>query len=339
MSITRTATRHSTAVDPTRSARPTAAHTHAPTRTTSRPRLDGRVLIDLSAVGVAATSTAEAFEPTTQKTDLAHVARMASAAHDAGTDLVVLGPNFRLASGRKHAPDAWLDPALAVRRLGATATGAGITPCVAVGHRDIAAAASLGGVARKSRWKALAVRAAVDPFGVQDADELTRELLPAVAAGLGARDTERPLLLTHATSTAQAEVAGRHADIVRIHARDAAAARVLREAVNAGAREVGRAPSSIRVLLDVRVVLSQDAAAARERVLLLDALASPDEHAPLDAIGSVAEVAAQLETWVREGVCDGAVLVPGSLQADTSATLHRLLPALAEGAVFGAARP
>lgn len=312
----------------------TAVRAARDTKLAKRAALGGRVLIDLSATGVAPSTVAEVFDR--QKTDLKKVARIATAAYDAGTDLVLLGPAFRLASGRKHATDGWLDPAVAVRRLGAVAKSAGVSPALAVSAKDVPAAVSLAGVARESGWAALDVRAAVDPFGVDDADETTADMVPAVAAGLGTGEN-RPLLIAHATTPVQAHVAGLHADILRVHAKTPAGAAKLRAIALKAAAVAGRDADALRVLVEVRVVLSQDAAAARERVYLLDALAAPaasDEYRPLDAIGSVAEVAQLLNDWVTDGVCDGAVLIPGSLQTDTAVTLQYLLPALAEQEAF-----
>lgn len=78
-------------------------------------------------------------------------------------------------------------------------------------------------------------------------------------------------------------------------------------------------------------MLSADGAAARERALLLDALAPADaaQPRPLDVVGTVADAVALIERWVLAGAADGVVIEPGSLRADVSAVVGGLLPALA----------
>ena len=75
--------------------------------------------------------------------------------------------------------------------------------------------------------------------------------------------------MIRASSPASVAVAGAYADVVRIEASDAQAARALREAVRAAATTAGRDPDDVRVLVDAVVLISPDAAAARARLDIL----------------------------------------------------------------------
>lgn len=293
------------------------------------------VLVDLSASGVPNVGV-ESVVPVAAKADVAQLGRLAAAVRSGGALGSVVGPDYRFASGRKHAPDAWLDPAVAVRRLGGAAREHGLVAALAVPHDGITAAASLAALARAQEWAGLDVRPAVDPFGVHRAEDMTEPLLREVsrAIGVGSVDARRrPALVAHADSLASAAHAGRYADVVRLSETDLVWARELRYAVRGAATAAGRSSTDVRVLVDVRVVVSDDRAAARERDLLLQALADPSAARTLAAVGTADDAVAELSRWVVAGSADGFVTIPGSLQADVSALRSGVLPE------FGARHP
>lgn len=313
----------------------TSTSTGAATRTAARAAID--LTLDLSSAGVIPHPHLDGLEPTPVKVDLAHLARLARAARSAGLDSVVLGPHFRLASGRSRAADAWLDPAVAARRLGEHAVAARVVPALAVTRAGLPAVRGLAELALSEGWAGLELSAATDAFGVQPTDGLLAEALRTVTAvwDAAAGGAARPTLVAHARTEEEVAAAGRHADVVRLTESDLAWARELRYTARGAARAAGRDAEAVRVVVDVRAVLSADPAAARERAILVDALA-PQPADPgaareraLDAVGTVADAAELLHRWVSAGAADGFVLVPGSLRADVQAVVSGLLPELA----------
>ena len=176
--------------------------------------------------------------------------------------------------------------------------------------------------------------AAGDAFGVEPTEGLLAEALREVAAVWAAAGDDadaRPSLIARARTEEEVAAAGRYADVVRLREADLGWARELRYAARGAARAAGRDSEAVRVDVDVRAVLSADAASARERALLVDALAAPADAAAraLDAVGSAADAADLLHRWVAAGASDGFVLVPGSLRADVQGIVGSLLPELA----------
>ncbi|AEE45324.1 LLM class flavin-dependent oxidoreductase [Cellulomonas fimi] len=145
----------------------------------------------------------------------------------------------------------------------------------------------------------------------------------------------QPPVVVRATSSPARAFAAHQADVVRIAVTDRADAAVQRAEIRAAAAAVGRDPDEIRVLADVLVVLGGTAAAARERLALLDALAGdarrPDGYAH---VGTAAELAATVEDWTVTGAVDGFVLRPAALHTDVDGIADEVVPLLRAAGAF-----
>lgn len=147
--------------------------------------------------------------------------------------------------------------------------------------------------------------------------------------------TERPLVVVPVAGPAGETLAGRYADVARLHAPDLAAAAAARTRVRAAAVAAGRAPDAVRVLLDVDVALADDRASATARLDLVRSVEQPD----LGVTGAVlagtgADLASVLVDAVRDGAVDGFVVRPTSAETDLTVLVERTVPALQQSGAF-----
>ncbi|MCP2264035.1 LLM class flavin-dependent oxidoreductase [Promicromonospora thailandica] len=155
----------------------------------------------------------------------------------------------------------------------------------------------------------------------------------------GALSRVRPPVVVRVRSAASAALAGRTADVARVVATETAQAARLRRLVRDSALSAGRDPESVRVLVEVYVVLAQERAGARARLELVEAL---EGTAPMGGALVVAdtpdELATLLADWAAVGAADGFLLRPSSLGADLDSIADHLVPALQRAGLFRTAR-
>ncbi len=122
------------------------------------------------------------------------------------------------------------------------------------------------------------------------------------------------------------------ADYVRLGTDDPHVARECRFALRSAARKCG---SDIVVLVDLGVVISGNHQAANEREILLKAISG---HTLFEGrarvVGTVYDVADEVERWIGNGAADGIVLLPASLPTDLASVIRGVMPLLrARGAL------
>ncbi|WP_081861437.1 LLM class flavin-dependent oxidoreductase [Cellulomonas sp. HZM] len=150
----------------------------------------------------------------------------------------------------------------------------------------------------------------------------------------------RPPVVVRASDDASIDLAGRRADVVRVHATTPDEARDARAAVLDAARRAGRDPRDVRVLVDAFVVLADDDAAARARLDLLQDLQGVEwETGSLTHVGTPARLAATIAGWSEVGATDGFHLRPASLSTDLTLVVDRVVPALQAAGVFRTSYP
>ena len=86
----------------------------------------------------------------------------------------------------------------------------------------------------------------------------------------------------------------------------------------------------MKVLVDLRTVISADHDSARARADLLADIAGGDAGwaGALEAVGTIGDVVTMIEKWLEAGAADGFVVLPGSIPADVSRLLRGVIPAL-----------
>lgn len=284
--------------------------------------------LDLTGLGVRETGPLFADLPVA-KADLGRLASYTRAAHGSGIDFVALGAGFRARSDEAVRPDAWLDPVVVARRLRPHA-GAGLVASVPV-PADVRSVAGELAEARSAAgaWTGLQLSADTDAVA-----GTVEEIHGAFAAARAAQ----PRVVVAAESEAALEAAAGLADVVRVRETDLAWAREVRYAARAAARAAGR--EDVRVLVDLRVVVAPDRTSAEARAELVADIDGPDAHwaGALAAVGTAADVADLVQTWVAAGAADGFVVLPGSVPADIRALLREVVPEL-RGRGLLAARP
>ncbi|MFH5823887.1 hypothetical protein [Georgenia sp. AZ-5] len=294
-----------------------------PDRST-RPTSTGALLgLDLTGLGVTCESQVPSADLPVEKADLARLASYTRAAHLGGVSFVSLGEQFRLRSDLRLRPDAWLDPVVAARRIGPHAA-AGLVAAVPQDADLVAVVGQLKDIPQAAgSWAGLELshRGDGDRFA-RSLEALGRSFATARTRG------PRPRVVVPVAAEAEIEAAGAFADVVRIREQDLEWARELRYAVRSAARAAGR--QDVRVLVDLRTVISADRAAARERAALIADIDGPGASwaGALEAVGTVDDVAGTIDRWVTAGAADGFVVLPGSVPADVAALLKGLLPEL-----------
>lgn len=126
-----------------------------------------------------------------------------------------------------------------------------------------------------------------------------------------------------------ARAAGQVADIIRIKAGDLNSIAELAAASRRAALAAGRDPAHLRVLADITIAVGRDAASARERLLLLDALGEISwNDGSFLHVGDTGSLAVLLAEDGPLAGLDGWVARPASLEADTHALIDGVLPFL-----------
>jgi len=145
----------------------------------------------------------------------------------------------------------------------------------------------------------------------------------------------RPPVVVRADEEGEIELAGRRADVVRVHARTLEEARDKRTQVHDAARAAGRDPRDVIVLVDVFVVLAQQEAAAESRLWLLQDLEGVEwQTDSLTHVGTPAALAETVAQWVNAGAVDGFHVRPASLSTDLDLFVDEVVPALQEAGLF-----
>lgn len=276
--------------------------------------------LDLTALGVH--TRHPSFEDLPVATvDLPRLTSYTRAAHRGGTDFVALGPDFRARSDEEVRPDAWLDPVVTARRLGSRA-GAGVVASVPADAELAPVAAALA--QRRTgpgAWTGLQLSERGEP------DDAVRALGEIRGTFSHLRYAPPPVILA-ADSDEALEAGAGVADAVRIRERDRTWAREVRYAVRAAARAAGR--EDVRVLVDLHIVVAADRTAAEARAELVADIDGPDSPGAvgLAVVGTAADVADLIHTWVEAGAADGFVILPGSLRADVQPFLREVVPEL-----------
>ncbi|WP_456825114.1 LLM class flavin-dependent oxidoreductase [Cellulomonas sp. P5_E12] len=159
---------------------------------------------------------------------------------------------------------------------------------------------------------------------------------PSTAAGRPPQG--RPPVVVRADSAAALDLAGRHADVVRVRATgpdDAARARLR---VLAAVAAAGRDPRDVRVLVDVHLVAGPDRASAVARHEMLAELEGVDTGT-LSFVGTTAGFAELVSTWVDDEIADGFVVRPASVHTDLPALVDGIVPLLRAADRFRAGYP
>ena len=250
--------------------------------------------------------------------DAEQLVELVATAERGALDLVTIDDTFRLVPDRPTVFDA----ARAALRLAPATERIGLVPSIptaqvapehvaqALGAIDAASSGRVGWQVGGSGGSALA---APDPLALRSAD---------------------PVVVLRADSTAGAVLAGHHADVARVAAHDAAAARVRRTQVREAAAQAGRNPDDVRVLVDLGVVVGPSRASAEARTALLAATSDALPDVTVQSVGTVFDVAELMTSWFESESADGFVVRPGSLRADLAGLVDGVVPVLREAGLF-----
>lgn len=274
---------------------------------------------------------------------MGRLAGLAALADKGGVDLIALDSRFRLGSGRRR--DDWLDGALAASRLGRHTSGVTVVASVPLGVTDADHVAS----AVASVHKATGGRAGWQVEG--GTRPLTARAVDAVIDALGAprvsRRTgsdvagRRPDVVVTVRQPLDLELAAARADVARIRVASIEEAISARVAIREAAREWGREPDAVRVLVDVHAVLGADEDGARARADLLELLESETEPDTglLRFVGTSAGLADLWSQWSAAGAADGFTVIPASVPTDVLAVVTELVGELTARGLRGVSTP
>ncbi|MET0787644.1 MAG: LLM class flavin-dependent oxidoreductase [Cellulomonas sp.] len=137
----------------------------------------------------------------------------------------------------------------------------------------------------------------------------------------------RPPVVVRAGSAAAVELAGRHADVVRVRATGPDEAAQARVRVLTAVAAAGRDPRDVRVLVDAHLVVGPDRASAQARHEMLADLEGIDTGT-LSFVGTTAGFAELVSTWVDDEIADGFVVRPASVHSDLPALVDGVVPLL-----------
>lgn len=308
-----------------------------PARANRSTSAQATVGLDLTGLGVNPSSDGFSADLPVEKADLARLASYTRTAHQNGVSFVSLGEQFRLRSDRAVRRDSWLDPVVAARRISPHAGAAGLVTSVPASGADLSLVA--GELAQITHTNGTWAGLQLAHHG-GDTDALARTLTGVTRSLAGTRaraaKVPAPRVVVPVGTDSEVELAGAHADVVRIRETDLEWARELRYAVRAAARAAGR--ENVRVLVDLHTVISADRDSAEARAELVAAIAG--DAAPwqgaLTAHGTATDVADLIQTWIQAGAADGFVVLPGSLPADVVGLLRGVLPELRSRGLVGA---
>lgn len=312
----------------------------------------GRPLLglDLTSVGSGAGAWAPAADETRPQVDQQRLAELVRLAERVRLDFAAFDEDFALAPRARRTTASRLDAARVACRLAGVTSEINLVATLDTSYLDpvhVATAVTTlhertGG---RAAWQVGASQARVLGDSRDVWERLAREIRAVVGPaarrpGAGARSA-RPAVVVRAGSEHSLRVAGELADVVRIEATDAHRARALRDAVRGAARAAGRDPDDVRVLVDVVVLLSPDAAAARARLDILEDLTpvEPAWRRTLSHLGSPGQLADLVDAWFTDGVVDGFTVLPGSLPHDLRMLVGEVLPVLRERNLARAVTP
>jgi alkanesulfonate monooxygenase SsuD/methylene tetrahydromethanopterin reductase-like flavin-dependent oxidoreductase (luciferase family) len=314
-----------------------------------RPRSSRLVLgLDLTSLGVSTTPWTPTADEPRAEIDQQRVAELVRLAELAELDFVAFDEDFALAPGLKRTNASRLDAARVACRLAPMTSTVGLVATIDTSYLDpLHVATAVATLDAKSGGRAAWQVGTSQARLIGDTDEvwerLGREIRTAVPGAGSRRRTaddvrSRPAVVIRASSPASLAVAGAYADVVRIEAPDAQAARALREGVRAAAGAAGRDPDDVRVLVDAVTLISPDAAAARARLDILGDLhvGEPPWRRTLCHLGNADQLADLVEAWFSDGVVDGFTMIPGSLPHDAGALAGHVLPVLQERGIVRA---
>ncbi len=117
-------------------------------------------------------------------------------------------------------------------------------------------------------------------------------------------------------------------DIILLRLKDKETTRRLRFLLYAQAEKLGR---KVEVYIALGVVISATLQAAKERAMLISELTREPvfPHLP-SVIGTVYDIADEVESWVTYGAIDGIIFAPASMPADLASILRGVLPLMQE---------
>jgi alkanesulfonate monooxygenase SsuD/methylene tetrahydromethanopterin reductase-like flavin-dependent oxidoreductase (luciferase family) len=140
----------------------------------------------------------------------------------------------------------------------------------------------------------------------------------------------RPTLVIRADTPQSAVLAAERADIARIKAASADDAAAKRTHLQDAAVEAGRAPESVKVLVDLTVTLAAEVSHAEARKDLAEGITGQQLGGGFARyIGTPAGLAESCAEWADQGACDGFTFLPTSLPVDLMMVVDGVTPALA----------
>jgi alkanesulfonate monooxygenase SsuD/methylene tetrahydromethanopterin reductase-like flavin-dependent oxidoreductase (luciferase family) len=135
-----------------------------------------------------------------------------------------------------------------------------------------------------------------------------------------------------------AALAADKAQVARISATSLDDAAAKRQSLQSAAEDAGRAPGSIKVLVDMTVTLATDESHAHARKDLAEEIIGQrlgGDH--VRYVGTPAGLAEWCVEWTNQGACDGFTFLPTSLPVDLMLLVDGVTPALAAGNHFPSA--
>ncbi|MCF2707096.1 hypothetical protein I6E29_07440 [Arcanobacterium haemolyticum] len=241
------------------------------------------------------------------------LASCASAACDGGLDLITLSADFR---SRLDGKISGMDAVHAMSKL-AQRGSAGFSaevPADPVKIREAIDSLS----AQKDGWGCieLSVSGETDVAAMTDAVNYAHDAGVHVCARLEAADID----------AIDVEALAGLADSIRLGTDDPHTARECRFALRSAAAAQGR---ELPVLIELGVVISGSQQAANERELLIHGIRGCELFAGrARVVGTVYDVADEVERWIGNGAADGVILLPASLPTDLASVIRGVLPLL-----------
>lgn len=298
--------------------------------------------VDLSATGAVSHGWRLPVTDPRRQIDVQRLAEYVQIAQRGTLDFILFDESFTLQSVRPGDSRGRLDPVRIAARLAQTTEGLGLVAAVSEKHTDpVHIAKAVATVDRLSAGRA-AWQTATPQLGAPasiagDAEGLSLAV-QSVARVWGTQDVPAPVVVVRADTTQRQEAAGRRADVVRISAKDAGQAAVIRERVRASAASADRDPDDVKVLVDIYTIIGAERASALARRDLLHDLA--EEAVPTSRtvghVGTAEEFVQLTREWVLGGATDGFTVLPGSLPTDLAALVDRVVPELHAAGLFRA---
>jgi alkanesulfonate monooxygenase SsuD/methylene tetrahydromethanopterin reductase-like flavin-dependent oxidoreductase (luciferase family) len=296
--------------------------------------------LDLTALGRAPAPWTAGADEQRPEIDQQRVLDLTLLAERAALDFVAFDEDFALVPGVPRSTASRLDAARISCRLAPLTSRIGLVATLDTSYLDpVHVATAVTTLHAKSGGRAAWQVGVAQARLIGDTPEVWGRLAREIRTAAGERTAgderdraARPAVVVRAGSPHSVAVAGALADVVRVEALDAHHARQVRSGVRAAAAGAGRDPDSVRVLADVVVLVSPDAAAARARLDLLADLTvgEPAWRRTLSHLGNAGQLADLVEAWFAEGIVDGFTLLPGSLPHDVRALVGDVLPVLRE---------